>query len=207
MSLNSTTNQTIALAGIAQACYLVHQLATTGNADPTAVESSIHSVLKIDADSVIDVFGSLLGIQCGLQQLDYQLSGKLLNSPEEARYAAQLVFLQKQLVKRGEMLTTIRDGIAKAQIQAEQYGVMHANVQANLADLYHGTISTLQPRIMVFGEQQHLNTQSTVNKIRSLLLAGIRSALLWRQCGGRRWALLFSRNKIRDEARFLLKQI
>jgi len=40
-----------------------------------------------------------------------------------------------------------------------------------------------------------------------LLLAGIRATLLWRQCGGSRWKLLFFRKKIQDEAKFLLTQI
>lgn len=207
MSLNNITNQTIALAGISQACSLVHQMATTGNADSTALESSIGSLLKIDAGSVLDVYGNLRGIQYGLQQLDQQLGGKVLSHPEQARYAAQLVYLQKQLAKRADLLEAIHIGIAKAQAQAEQFGVLHANVQANLADLYHGTISTLQPRIMVLGDQQYLGTQNTVNKIRALLLAGIRAALLWRQCGGSRWKLLLFRKKLQDEARFLLTQI
>lgn len=207
MTINNLTNQTIALAGIAQACSLVHQLATTGGADSAALESSIGSLLKIDADSVVDVFGNLKGVQYGLQQLDQQLAGKILNSPEQARYAAQLVYLQKQLAKRNDLMQSIHAGISKAQHQAEQFGLMHANVQANLADLYHSTISTLQPRIMVLGDQQYLGNQNTVNKIRAILLAGIRAALLWRQCGGSRWKLLIFRKKLQDEARFLLTQI
>lgn len=207
MSLHSITNQTIALAGISQACTLVQQLATTGNTDSAALETSISSVLKIDADSVIEVFGGLSGIRLGLQQLDKQLGGQALISPELARYAAQLVHLQKQLAKRGEMQQTILTGIAKAQAQSEHFGVLHENVLANLADLYHSTISTLQPRIMVVGDQQYLGSQNTVNKIRALLLAGIRSALLWRQCGGSRWKLLLFRKKLQDETRFLLTQI
>ncbi|MDD1620301.1 MAG: high frequency lysogenization protein HflD [Methylococcaceae bacterium] len=207
MSLQNISNQTIALAGISQACSLVQQLATTGTADSAALESSIASLLKIDADSAMDVYGGLAGIQFGLRQLDEQLGGKVLTNPEQARYAAQLVYLQKQLAKRREMLETIRTGIARAQAQAEHFGVMHENVLANLADLYHGTISTLQPRIMVVGDQQYLGNQNTVNKIRALLLAGIRATLLWRQCGGARWKLLLFRKKLQDEARFLLTHL
>jgi high frequency lysogenization protein len=206
MSLKNLTNQTIALAGIAQACALVHQLATTGQTDTDAMTASIGSVLKIDADSVTDVYGNLNGIQFGLQELNQQLAGKLLNSPEQARYAAQLVYLQKQLSKRADMLQPIQIGIARAQAQAEQFGVLHPNVLANLADIYHNTISTLQPRIMVVGDQQYLSNQSTVNKIRALLLAGIRASMLWRQCGGSRWKLLVFRGKLQEETRFLLSQ-
>lgn len=207
MSLNTLSNQTIALAGIAQACSLVHQLATTGNCQTSALEASIASLLKIDSDSVTDIYGSLSGIEHGLQQLGTQLGSRVLASPEQARYAAQLVYLQKQLATKPDMQKTIQTGIARAQAQAEHFGVLHENVLANLADVYHGSISTLQPRIMVQGDQQFLGNQGTVNKIRALLLSGIRAALLWRQCGGSRWKLLFYRNKIQNEAKFLLTQI
>ncbi|WP_446810473.1 high frequency lysogenization protein HflD [Methylomonas sp. 2BW1-5-20] len=207
MSLNTLSNQTIALAGIAQACSLVHQLATTGNCQSSALEASIASLLKIDADSVLDIYGGLSGIEHGLQQLTTQLGSRVLASPEQARYAAQIVYLQKQLAAKPDMQKTIQGGVGKAQSQAQHFGILHENVLANLADVYHSTISTLQPRIMVQGDQQYLGTPSTVNKIRALLLAGIRATLLWRQCGGSRWKLLFFRKKIQDEAKFLLTQI
>jgi len=207
MSLKSLSNQTIALAGIAQACYLVRQLATNGNTDQEAITASIGSLLKIDSDSVADVFGGLEGVRLGLEQLDKQLTSRVVANPEQARYAAQLVHLQKQLSQNQEMLKTIRNGVTKAQAQAEHFGVMHENVLANLADIYHSTISTMQPRIMVNGDPQHLGNQSVVNKVRALLLAGIRASLLWRQCGGSRWHLLLSRKKLQDEAKRLLAQI
>ena len=208
MSLNTITNQTIALAGIAQACSLVQQLATTGSiTDNTALEASIGSILKIDTDSVADVFGGLTNIEHGLQQLEKQMTGKILASPEQARYAASLVYLEKQLSNHPEILQTIHTGIEKAQAQAEHFGLIHENVLANLGDLYHTTISTIPPRIMVNGEQEYLSNQAIINKIRALLLAGIRSTLLWRQCGGARWKFLFFRKKLQDEIKFLLTQI
>lgn len=207
MALASTRNQTLALAGIAQACFLVRQLATTGNADQTAFTASIGSLLKIDAASVEDVFGDLGGLRIGLEQLDKQLTSRLVANPEQARYAAQLIYLQKQLSKQTNMLQNIRSGIERAQAQAEHFGILHQNVLANLADLYHSTLSTLQPRIMITGDQHYLGDQVTVNKIRTLLLAGIRATLLWRQCGGSRWHLLLFRSKLQQEAQSLLSQI
>ncbi len=207
MSLSTLTNQTIALAGIAQACSLVQQLATAGACQNGALEASIGSLLKIDSDSVADVYGGLAGIRHGLEQLQTQLGSRALANPEQARYAAQLVYLQKRLAGKPDMLDSIRAGVGRAQAQAEHFGVLHENVLANLADVYHSTISTLQPRIMVQGDPQHLGNQGTVNKIRAVLLAGIRSAHLWRQCGGSRWKLLLARQKIRHEAQFLLTQI
>jgi len=85
--------------------------------------------------------------------------------------------------------------------------LLHENVLANLGEVYQNTISTLQPRIMVNGEQEYLSRPEIANKIRACLLAGVRSAILWRQCGGTRWKFLFYRKKIQAELQVLLKQV
>jgi high frequency lysogenization protein len=185
----------------------VQQLATTGTADPIAMEASIASVLKIDSDNVIDVYGSLDGLKLGLKQLNEQMTGYKIANPEQARYSASLVFLENQLSSRKDMLKSIQTGITKAQAQSEHFGLLHENVLANLGEIYQSTISTLQPRIMVNGEQSYLSRPEIANKIRACLLAGIRSAILWKQCGGTRWKFLFFRKKIQAELQNLLKQM
>ena len=207
MSLNTITNQTIALAGIAQAAALVQQLATTGSADSTALEASIASLFISDEHGVENVYGGLSGLKLGIEQLNDQMTGLKIANPEQARYAASLVFLENQLSKQPAMLKTIFTGIERAQSQSEHFGLMHENVLANLGDIYHTTISTLQPRIMVNGEQEYLSRPDIVNKIRSCLLAGIRSAILWRRCGGTRWKFLFYRKKIQAELQKLRQQL
>ena len=207
MQLNTITNQAIALAGIAQAAALVQQLATKGTCDQAALETSIASVLKIDSDSVIDVYGGLNGLKLGLQQFDMQMTGYKVANPQQARYSASIVFLEHQLETRKDLLATIHTGIIKAQSQSEHFALLHENVLANLGDIYQNTISTLQPRIIVNGEQAHLSRPEVANKIRACLLAGIRSALLWKQCGGTRWKFLFYRKKIQAELKTLLKQL
>jgi high frequency lysogenization protein len=207
MQLNTITNQTIALAGIAQAAALVQQLATKGSADAVALDASIASILKIDSDSVLDIYGGLSGLKLGLEQLDQQLSSYKISNPEQARYSASLVFLEHQLSGRKDLLNTIQQGVLRAQGQVEHFGLLHDNVLANLADVYQNTISTLQPRIMVNGEANYLSRTETAHKIRACLLAGIRSAILWKQCGGTRWKFLFYRKKIQAELQQLLKKI
>jgi len=207
MSLNTIANQTIALVGIAQAAALVQQLATTGAADPVALESSVASLFISDEHGVENVYGGLSGLKLGIEQLTDQMSGLKIANPEQARYAASLVFLENQLAKQPAMLKTIFAGIDRAQAQTEHFGLLHENVLANLGDIYHTTISTLQPRIMVNGEQEYLSKPDIVNKIRACLLAGIRSAILWKRCGGTRWKFLFYRKKIQAELQILLQQL
>jgi high frequency lysogenization protein len=207
MSLNTITNQTIALAGIAQAAALVQQLATTGSADSSALETTIASLFISDEHGVENVYGGLSGLKLGIEQLNDQMTGFKIANPEQARYAASLVFLENQLSKQPDMLKTIFTGIERAQTQSEHFGLLHENVLANLGDIYHNTISTMQPRIMVNGEQEYLSRPDIVNKIRACLLAGIRSAILWKRCGGARWKFLFYRKKIQAELQILLQRL
>jgi high frequency lysogenization protein len=207
MQLKTITNQTIALAGITQAAALVQQLAVTGKADNIPLETSISSILKIDSASVLDIYGGLDNLKMGLNQLDEQITGYKITDSQQARYCASLVFLENQLAKKPQMLKTIQIGVIKAQVQTEQFGLLHENVFANLADIYQSTLSSLQPRIMVNGNPDYLGRTDIANKIRACLLAGIRSALLWRQCGGTRWKFLFYRKKMQTELQQLLKQV
>ncbi len=205
--IKTLTNQTIALAGLAQAVHLVQRIAKTGSAESDDVETSLSSVLKINADDVVDVYGGLERLKTGFKRLDNQLGGPEGIDPELARYAASLIFLENKLQRQREMMDRIRSGVERATAQAAHFGILHENVIANLADVYQETISHLHPRVMVMGEPAHLTNPANANKIRALLLAGVRSAVLWRQCGGSRWKLLFYRGKLQQEARRMLSRI
>lgn len=124
----------------------------------------------------------------------------------QGRYAVTLVFLVKLLNKKPDLLDKINLSVQKAQAQAEIYGVIHENVLSRLGDLYYNTVGTLHPRIMVNGNETYLTQPAIVNKIRALLLAGIRATILWRQCGGSRWRFLIYRKKLQNEIKFLLKE-
>ncbi|MDQ4147727.1 MAG: DUF489 family protein, partial [Pseudomonadota bacterium] len=82
----------------------------------------------------------------------------------------------------------------------------HINVISRLADTYQRSISELTPRIIVHGEESYLSNPDNASRIRALLLAGIRAAVLWRQAAGNRWRLLVGRNAmLRDIEALLFK--
>lgn len=206
MELDTLTNQVIALAGIAQAVALVDQLATTGKADEKLLEISLRSLLKTESESVLEIYSNdLANLRLGLEHLEKQLTGYEIAFPDQARYAASLVFLENQLSEQPKMLKTISIGLERAKAQTDHFSLLHENVLANFGDLYSQTVSKLEPRIMVNGVPEILQRQETANKIRACLLAGIRSAMLWKQCGGRRWKFLLFRKKIQAETQRLLK--
>ena len=54
------------------------------------------------------------------------------------------------------------------------------------------------------GKPQFLQIERVTDWIRTLLLAGIRSATLWAQLGGNRFELMFGRRRIMQDARTFL---
>mgnify|MGYP002713114640 FL=1 len=202
--MKSDRERCIALAGVFQAASLAAQVAEQGMADSRAMEASIHSLFKIDAESVEDVFGGLEGIDTGLRLIQRQLGEKRADNVRVTQYVISLLHLERKLSKKPTMLKQIREGIELATSRSEHFHQLHSNIIAQLADIYSNTVSQLQPRIMVQGEPLHLQNSENVNRIRALLLAGIRSALLWRQCGGNRWQILLKRKQLAAEARRLL---
>ncbi|MGE3106433.1 MAG: DUF489 family protein, partial [Lysobacterales bacterium] len=71
--------------------------------------------------------------------------------------------------------------------------------------IYGEHLSTLTPRVMVSGEPALLKQPRLVCRIRALLLAAVRAAVLWRQSGGSRFGLLLHNKSIRVQAQALLQ--
>ena len=208
MAEHTITDRTLALAGIFQAAGLVHQMANRGSADAHPLETSIRSLLEVNPPSAEAVFGGAAGLRCGLEWLIDHFSEK--RSPEKiqvVKYAVGILHLERQLAKRPEMLQRISAGIERVRLQSSHFSITHSNVLASLAGCYSDTISTLTPRIIVSGEHGHLSNPEVANAVRALLLAAIRSAVLWRQCGGTRTQLLFRRRKLLAEAQRLLGRL
>ncbi len=205
--MDNFQSRTLALAGVFRAAALVNILANEGKISEDDLEISIKSIFETDPEDTIEVFGNLSNLSTGFQTVLNQLGKDSKNrNIDIARYVVSMLFLERRLMKNAEMLDTLSTGVELATRQSEHFSTTHENVIANIADLYSRTISELGPRIMVNGEQHFLTTTAISNKIRTVLLAGIRSAVLWQQLGGRRWHILFQRNRYLQEAKSLLRQ-
>ncbi len=203
---HSQTDKTLALAGIYQAAILVKDIATTGNIADAHLASLLETLFRFDANKVMDVYGDVSTVKKGLKAIIDQLSGDTKNMDMDiTRYVIKLLHLEKALRKSPQMMNKLSDELEKTQSKVDYFHVSHENIVASLADIYQQNISPIGAKIMVQGEEIYLSQNSNANKIRALLFAGIRSAVLWRQCGGSRLQLLFSRKKYIESARQLLK--
>ncbi|MDO3388759.1 high frequency lysogenization protein HflD [Gilvimarinus sp. SDUM040013] len=204
---NKWQDVTLAAAGILQATALVDQLARTGFIPSDAYSCSINSLFQTNPTDTLSVYGELADMRLGLETLRDLLRSSRQLQNDTVRYSAGILHLQGRLRKRKDMLQVISSRIGTATSQAQHFGPTHDNVVANLADIYSDTLSRFRFRIQVAGDPSYLQQQRVANQVRALLLAAIRSAMLWRQVGGSRLQILLHRKKLLAETERLLQQI
>ena len=201
-SIDTPENRTIALAGIFQATSLCKNLATYGRCDDDYFASSMDSVLRIDADSVPEIFGGLSGLKHGLRVLNTQLApANRERDLDLTRYSISLMQLGTNLQRNDKAMRQLQRDLQNASAVASASDPELDTIEESLpkieqlAELYRNNISHLSPRIMVTGSPEYLQNDNIASKIRVCLLAGLRSVILWRQCKGTRASLVFGRNK------------
>lgn len=204
----SLHDQTLALAGVFQAANLVQQIANNGHCNDTSLEACLRSLFATNPATTLDVYGGeLADVREGLVTLSTVMSEQSKQQDIEVlRYVLNLVHLESKLNRHSDMMDVIGSRIDQARHTASHFGYIHTNLISNLASIYMDTISTFRLRIQVSGNPSLLQRDENAAKVRALLLAGIRSAVLWRQTGGRRWQLVLSRRKVIQHARELAEQ-
>ena len=204
--MTSYEQQALALGGIFESALQVDKLARTGQLNEGAARCLVQSILERSPDDALAVYGgSHHPIRGGLQALEAMLDRDTAALQRDAlRYSMNLIVLERQLHKRDDMLSVLGQRLGHVENQVEHFGLLHDNVMASLGSAYQDTLSTLRMRIQVHGDMRHLQQPDVANRIRALLLAGIRSARLWRQVGGHRWQFLLSRRKLLDAIQSIL---
>ena len=197
-------NQTLALAGMFQVAVLIDDLALTGSCDNEAFSGSFDSLFTFDAATTRDVYGELSCLSKGFTALDGYLGGAARpTSRNIAYYVLSMLKIARVLTADQQLADRLFDGLQNIERRSREFELSRGSVIGQIDGLYQETISNLDPRILVRGEQHHLLNEDTAARIRTLLLAGIRSAVLWKQLGGSKWKLLLSRKQYVAAARRL----
>ena len=199
-----TRDQIIALVGVFQSCQLVETLSKNGSVPADRFNTCIESLFKKDPETTEEVFGSINDLQLGIESMQelITLSSQSKQS-DTLRYVVGVIYLSKKLRRNKSMLNVIAERLEQAAKQAEHFSATHNNVIANLAQTYQDSISTFRYRIQVNGYANYLQQENIAQRIRCLLFAGIRSAILWHQLGGRRRHLVLNRKEILAQLRQL----
>ncbi|MBP7189523.1 MAG: high frequency lysogenization protein HflD [Thiopseudomonas sp.] len=195
--------QITALGGVFQAAALVDKLAHSGQVSDAALAYMLKTLLVRNPETTLDVYGGDdLGLRDGYKLLLAVLERETNNLPRESlRYVVSMLSLERQFSRRDDLLEIAGKRIPKIEQQVELYGISSDNIASSFGSLYQDTISTFKQRIQVHGDMRFLQQEATAAKVRALLFAGIRSARLWRQLGGRRWHLLTKRGSMLTELR------
>jgi len=201
-SISTPSNQALALAGIFQSTFLCKNLANYGRCDADYLATSLNSILQLDAATVPAVYGDAAQLKKGLRLLCGQLGSEGERDLDLSRYSVALIQLGDNVMRDGKTMAQLHDAIERA--AQLDLPILDTTMINALADIYRTSISHLSPRIMVSGQPEYLNNELVAAKIRSTLLAGLRSVVLWRQCGGSRPGLLLNRGKYVREAKTLM---
>ena len=197
-------DRVLALAGLLQAIALVQQMANNGQAQSQALAASIDSLFRFDADDTAAVYGGAPALRDGLRRVIAQLDGDG-RDPAQTRIAMNLLHLERRFAAAPGVADVLREELEAMAAQHAANGATHPDLLARLGELYARRISPLGPRVMVQGNPVYLSQPGVVGEVRATLLAGLRSAVLWRQLGGSWWDLVLSRRRLVDEARALLE--
>jgi len=205
-------DRTLAFASICQAAKLVQDVSRQGYCDQDALRTSLSSIIVTNPSSTLDVFrgeaGEITGdgergLRIGLETLIHQLDNGR-NGTELTRYLINLLALERKLASRRDAMAQLGDRIETIERQVSHFDLLDEQMISNLASIYLDVISPLGPRIQVSGDPQHLQQTGVQHRVRAILLSGIRSAVLWRQVGGKRRHLIFGRKNMVEQAKIIL---
>jgi len=194
--VNQLQNQALALAGMFQAAVLIDELASFGKCDSAAFDGSFDSLFTFDAPTTIEVYGEPARLHCGFRALIGYLGGRSGDSSRNIAYYVLSMLKIATVIRSSSLLSTrLSEGLQEIQQRSDEFELSRTSQVGKIDMLYQDTISHVNPRILVRGEQSHLLNENTAARIRTLLLAGIRSSVLWQQLGGSKWKLFLQRKK------------
>ena len=207
-SFTPLQQQVIALAGVVQAARMVDQVAKTGSYPAAFFEASLRSLFAFDAPTVDAVYGNIQGVKLGLRSVVDMLT-ETTNEDHVAMggYVRGLLKLEDQFGKRPDLQEVVASRLGHVNFKAQHFSDDAVELAASISAIYQDTISRLPYRIKVKGNVQHLQQTKNADLVRTLLLAGLRSAHLWRQLGGRPRHFLFKGGKLAATASDLSKQL
>jgi high frequency lysogenization protein len=204
-------DKTLALAAIFQAAGLANELARKGSTDSSVEAFLTQTVLVMDTDNISEIYPSIDGLKPGLRWLEGCLleQGRgLQNAGEIIRIALGVIQVEGQFNEHEGVQNTLRTRLENINRQRVMNPDMSSTELNNLlGSAYVDSLGQLRFRVQIRGDAKQLQAAGMAERIRAILLAGVRAAWLWRRLGGRRWHLIFTRGQILREIREIAKSV
>ena len=170
-------NETISLGAIYQACNEIKKIAWRGEININDIEPLINSVYKITSENIDDIYINIKRLNTGLDFLRRQLVGDAFSRDAEVtRYFEAIGLLIKNMNKKEDIFNKLRIQLTEQTLPVQEDNL--DNHALFLSNLYLNTISKVEPRVIVNGDNKYLTDKKNAAMIRSLLLCAIRSYIL-----------------------------
>ena len=194
-------DRTMAFAGILQAIAQVQYIARHGESDPQQLAAALDGIMVTDPENIDEIYPDKVVLANGYKWIINQLGDSAQKDVEITRYLVGILALERKLSRNQAAPGMLSERINQVHRQLSHFAITDEQVIANLASIYSDIISNLGPKIQISGNPNILQRPLVQHKIRALLLAAMRSAVLWRQLGGKRRHLVFARKAIVDTAK------
>jgi high frequency lysogenization protein len=192
-------NEVISLGAIYQASSEIKKIAWQGRINNKFIEPLIYSVYQTTSNEIEDIYINLKRLNTGLDFLRKQFVGDVFSRDAEVdRYFEAINVLVKNMNKNSEIFSNLR-----GELSSHKENVTEDNLHEHaefLSNLYLKTISKINPRIIVNGDNIHLTDNKNASMIRALLLSAIRSFILWQQSGGTKFRIFLFKKKMAEIA-------
>ena len=183
MSISTIDRQLYSLAALYQSCNAISRIAWEGKYDNEEFSPLIKSILDVNSDDPLSIYEEPTLLKSGFEFLKKQVIDDIFTrSSETRRYISSI----KNLVKRIDTSNIIDNQFRKNidrlnEIKREK---TIDDLVLEIGQLYLDTFSKVEPRIVISGDNQYLKVDLNAARIRTALMAAIRSVYLWKSCNG-----------------------
>ncbi len=203
------TQRTLTLSALYQCAQIVHSISVDGVATLTDYKAITQLLFAEDNEAFNNILNEVKPFKTGLEHLGKQLSGQQdsIEHLEITRYVISLIALEKSFSNQTQLLQQVAEKVELCHQKMGDNDDKFVEKIKQVAEVYVEHISSLQPRIRIKGSKGHLSNPKNSERIRCILLAGLRIAMHWRTLNGRRWHLFFFRSRYINKGNELLNSI
>lgn len=211
-------SETIALGALFQAVTQIQRVARQGTVNEEAIAPLMRAIVVTNPRTIEDIYDPKTIIP-GLSQVVSLLTHTSQGAPSQSeliKLAFSIVNLCSDIQRQSRVMSDLdkevdrlRDNVLLIHPNyehAENRILLDYEIIRLYSKVYSTLISPNFPKLIVFGEEEYLSRTEFQEMIRSLILSGIRSTILWRQMGGKRYALMFKYKDITQCAQQILKE-
>ena len=192
--MSTIDKQLFSLAALYQSCSAISKIAWKGQYDEDEFLPLVKSILNVNSDNPLTIYQEPILLESGFQFLKKQVIDDIFTrSSETRRYISSI----KDLVKRIDASNIIDEQFRERinLLNEIEHEKTTDDIVLEIGQLYKDTFSQLEPRIVISGDNQYLKENLNAARIRTALMAAIRSVYLWKSSKGSDFKFLLFRKR------------